>query len=156
MLNTILSWQQVMNKNQLLQSNNQKMVFTNGCFDVLHVGHVRYLKEAKACGDFLLVAINTDESVKRLKGSSRPVFTLQDRAEVLSALSCVDAIVSFEQDTPLKLLNCLQPPIYVKGGDYTKERLPEYPVVSAYGGKVYCLSFYEGYSSSNIINRSSS
>ena len=156
MLNHLFTWQQSLDQKNNLQTSQKKMVFTNGCFDVLHVGHVRYLKEAKACGDFLLVALNTDESVKRLKGPSRPIFTLQDRAEVLLSLSCVDAIVSFDQDTPLDLLKYIQPPIYVKGGDYSIDQLPEYSVVTGYGGQVHCLSFYDGYSSSNIINKGAS
>eukprot|EP01047_Picozoa_sp_COSAG01_P000285 COSAG01_NODE_4_length_55812_cov_1344.168109_47_plen_159_part_00 len=142
-------------KNKLvkLQDMQQNIIFTNGCFDILHAGHVRYLQEARACGDFLVVGLNADVSIQRLKGTSRPVFALEDRQLVLSALSVVDAIMAFDTDTPVSLIQYLEPDVYVKGGDYTVEQLPEYAVVNAYGGAVKILSFYEGFSSSSVIEK---
>ncbi|MEK9657920.1 MAG: D-glycero-beta-D-manno-heptose 1-phosphate adenylyltransferase [bacterium] len=152
-MSKVYTWDEAKLYCDRLAKSSKKVVFSNGCFDVLHVGHVRYLNEARACGDFLLLALNSDGSVKRLKGNSRPFFSVEDRAEVLLALRSVDAVVVFEQDTPLDLLEYLRPPVYVKGGDYEVQSLLEYPLVSAYGGEVRCLSFYEGYSSSSIIDR---
>jgi len=106
-----------------LQQQAKSVVFTNGCFDILHVGHVRLLQQAKALGDFLIVAINTDDSVKRLKGKSRPINILDDRIEMLGALKYVDAVVSFSEDTPYRLLGYLKPDILVKGGDYTEAQV---------------------------------
>ena len=129
----------------------KKTVFTNGCFDLLHAGHVRYLEQAKALGDVLIVGINSDASVARLKGEKRPIVGEQHRGEIVGALRCVDAITIFEQDTPLDLIRLIRPDVYVKGGDYTKETLPEYPVVTQYGGEVLILDFVQGCSTSQII-----
>ena len=129
----------------------KKMVFTNGCFDLLHAGHVRYLEQAKALGDVLIVGINSDASVARLKGEKRPIVGEQHRGEIVCALRCVDAITIFEQDTPLDLIRLIRPDVYVKGGDYTKETLPEYPVVTQYGGEVLILDFVQGCSTSQLI-----
>ena len=136
-----------------LQEKQQKIVFTNGCFDILHAGHVRYLQDAKACGDFLVVGLNSDASIQRLKGRSRPIFALEDRQVVLAALTVVDAIAVFDVDTPVSLIQFLEPDLYVKGGDYKVEQLPEYAIVNAYGGEVKILSFYEGFSSSSAIKK---
>ncbi len=131
----------------------KKIVFTNGCFDLLHVGHVRYLQEAKKQGDILIVGINTDASVKRLKGPQRPLQTEQDRAEILSALECVDYVALFEEDTPLRLIQELQPQVLVKGGDWKPDQIIGSDVVLAAGGKVLSLNFIEGRSTTNIIGR---
>jgi len=129
------------------------VVFTNGCFDLLHPGHIQYLEQAKELGDILIIGLNSDASVNALKGPSRPINTLEDRAIMLSALRCVDAVVAFEDETPIPLIQELAPNIHVKGGDYTKESLPEYDVVTAYGGQVVILPFLEGKSSTALINK---
>ena len=131
----------------------RRIVFTNGCFDVLHRGHVAYLKEAKLTGDVLVVAINSDQSVRRLKGNDRPINSAADRAAVLGELSCVDYVVVFDGDTPASLIQQLQPHIYVKGGDYTADMLPETPVVRSYGGEVRTLGYVAEHSTTDTIAR---
>lgn len=130
-----------------------KWVFTNGCFDILHSGHVRFLEEAKGLGDKLLVAINTDASVRKLKGPDRPVIREDERAYLLAALECVDLVVFFDTDTPLELIGSLKPDILVKGGDYRPETIVGYDLVKGSGGKVLSLSFYEGISTTGVIQR---
>ena len=127
------------------------VVFTNGCFDVLHRGHISYLNEAKRHGDVLVVALNSDDSVRRLKGPDRPVNGAPDRAAVLSALSCVDHVTVFDEDTPIELLRRLRPELYVKGGDYTESMLAEAPVVRSYGGEVRALGYVPDRSTSSVI-----
>lgn len=138
---------------EILKSQNKKVVFTNGCFDILHVGHLRYLNEAKKQGDVLIIGVNSDASVKRLKGESRPINNQFDRAEMLSGLKAVDYTVIFEEDTPEELIATLKPSIHVKGGDYKKEDLPETKIVESYGGEVRILSFVEGKSTTNIVKK---
>jgi rfaE bifunctional protein nucleotidyltransferase chain/domain len=139
---------------QGLQGRGLKVVFTNGCFDLLHPGHVAYLEEARSLGDALLVAVNTDASVRRLgKGGFRPVNPEADRARVLAALAAVDRVVLFEEDTPLALITELQPDILVKGGDYQLEGVVGREVVLARGGQVRILPFRAGYSSSLLVER---
>ena len=132
---------------------NKKIVFTNGCFDILHVGHIRYLSEAKSLGDILVVGINSDESVKNLKGPSRPINSLSDRSLLLSELVCVDYVVSFKEQTPLKLIKMIMPDILVKGGDYTLDNVVGSKEVIDTGGKVELLKFHDGYSSTNYIDK---
>ena len=129
------------------------VVFTNGCFDILHAGHVRYLNEAKSLGDILVVGLNSDESVRRLKGEGRPVNPVEDRAEVLAGLRAVDHVVVFAEATAEELVRQLQPDIYVKGGDYSPDTLPEAAIVSAYGGKTVLVPLVEGRSTSHVIRR---
>lgn len=136
-----------------LQAGGTKIVFTNGCFDILHIGHVRYLQAARALGDFLLVGLNTDASVRRLKGSSRPVNHAADRAEVLNALRCVDGVVFFDEDTAEALVREIRPAVYVKGGDYTLDTLPEAKIVQSYGGTVHLINLVPNHSTTNIIAR---
>lgn len=131
----------------------KKVVFTNGCFDILHIGHLRYLQEAKKQGDVLIVGVNTDSSVKRLKGEERPINGEEDRAELLTGLEAVDYTVLFEEDTPEALLEILKPSIHVKGGDYRKEDLPETKIVEKHGGEVRILKFVEGKSTTNIVKK---
>jgi D-beta-D-heptose 7-phosphate kinase / D-beta-D-heptose 1-phosphate adenosyltransferase len=131
----------------------RRIVFTNGCFDVLHRGHVSYLNEAKRHGDVLVVALNGDASVRALKGPDRPVNGADDRAAVLAALSCVDCIAVFDEDSPRRLLEIVRPDVYVKGGDYTPEMLPETPLVRRLGGEVRILGYLADHSSSRIIER---
>ena len=130
-----------------------RVVFTNGCFDVLHRGHVAYLRQARALGDVLVVALNSDASVARLKGPTRPVNPLQDRAGVVGALTAVDLVTAFEADSPVELLELVRPDVYAKGGDYTPEMLPETPVVEALGGQVRILDYLADHSTSAIVAR---
>ncbi len=128
-----------------------KIVFTNGCFDLLHVGHIRYLEEAKALGDILVVGINSDQSVRRIKGPYRPILPEEERAEILSGLGCVDYITIFDEADPLELISFLRPHILAKGGDWTKETTVGKEVVERSGGEVIILPFVQGASTSNLI-----
>lgn len=132
---------------------NKKVVFTNGCFDLLHVGHVRYLQDARKLGDLLVVGINADASVKRLKGEERPVQTEGDRAEIMAALACVDFVVIFAEDTPLNLIETIKPDILVKGGDWPVEKIVGSQFVLSNGGQVKSLPFHQGRSTSSIIEK---
>lgn len=136
-----------------LKAAGKTIVFTNGCFDILHAGHVRYLNAAKELGNYLIVGLNSDESVRKLKGSERPVNCQEDRAEVLAALAATDYVVIFNEQTAQSLVEEIQPDIYVKGGDYCIEELPEAASVHATGGKVILLPEVKGRSSSNIIKK---
>jgi D-beta-D-heptose 7-phosphate kinase/D-beta-D-heptose 1-phosphate adenosyltransferase len=131
----------------------RRIVVTNGCFDILHSGHIGYLNAAKALGDLLVVGVNTDASVRRLKGETRPINTLDERAAVLAGLSAVDHVVAFGEDTAMELCRAVRPHVFVKGGDYTRERLPEAAVVEAQGGEVRILPFLRDRSTSSIIER---
>lgn len=136
-----------------LKLQGKKVVFTNGCFDILHVGHLRYLNEAKKQGDILIVGVNSDSSVRQLKGEGRPINNEIDRAEMLSGLKAVDFTVIFEELTPIETLEKLKPSIHVKGGDYDKNKLPETATVEKNGGEVRILSFVEGKSTTNIVKK---
>ncbi len=129
------------------------IVFTNGCFDILHSGHTAYLNRAKALGDILIVGLNSDASVRRLKGAARPINPLRDRAQVLAALSCVDHIVSFDSDTPHELIRMIRPDVFVKGGDYTRQTLPEAALVEQQGGRVEILPYVAEYSTTGVIDK---
>jgi D-beta-D-heptose 7-phosphate kinase/D-beta-D-heptose 1-phosphate adenosyltransferase len=131
----------------------RRIVFTNGCFDILHRGHIAYLNAAKALGDVLVVGVNADAGVRRLKGPDRPLNTLEDRLEVLAALSCIDHLIHFDEDTPCELIRALKPDVFVKGGDYTRERLPEAPLVEALGGVVQILPYLQDRSTTGIIQK---
>lgn len=135
------------------RAEGKRIVFTNGCFDVLHAGHIAYLDEAKRLGDILVVAVNSDGSVRTLKGPDRPVNSAPDRCAVLAALSCVDHVTIFEEDTPAGLLRATKPDVYVKGGDYRIDSLPETPIVREYGGEVRVLSYLQNRSTSAMIER---
>ncbi len=136
-----------------LKLHEQKIVFTNGCFDVLHYGHVCYLLEAKKLGDILVVGLNSDASVRRLKGESRPINGERERAFVLAALSCVDYVTLFEEDTPEKLIKMVKPDVLVKGGDYQIENIVGADFVIQNGGTVTTIPFVDGFSSTHIIER---
>ncbi len=138
-------------KTLLSDLKNKKIVFTNGCFDILHIGHVKYLKESKKFGDILIVGLNSDSSVKKLKGDNRPINNEQDRAGILDELKSVDYVVIFEEDSPKELIDIIKPDIYTKGADYTLETLPETPVVIKNGGEVKFINFVEGKSTTNIV-----
>lgn len=135
------------------RAGGARIVFTNGCFDVLHAGHIAYLNEAKRLGDVLIVAVNSDAGVRRLKGPDRPVNPERDRCAVLAALSCVDHVTIFDADTPVGLLRDIQPDLYVKGGDYRPDMLPETSVVHGYGGEVRILGYLDDHSTSATIER---
>lgn len=129
----------------------KKIIFTNGCFDILHAGHVRYLASAKELGDCLIVGLNSDRSVQELKGPTRPINHQDDRAEVLAALTAVDYIILFDESTAARLVELVKPDIYAKGGDYLVENIPEASIVATYGGKTVLIPEVPGRSSSNII-----
>ncbi|MFW5878875.1 MAG: D-glycero-beta-D-manno-heptose 1-phosphate adenylyltransferase [Myxococcota bacterium] len=131
----------------------KRTVFTNGCFDILHRGHITYLNEAKAQGDVLIVGVNSDQSVQRLKGPGRPINRLEDRLQVLSALSCIDHLIAFDEETPHRVIEAIRPDVFVKGGDYTREHLPEASLVEALGGEVRILRFVDDRSTTEIIRR---
>jgi rfaE bifunctional protein nucleotidyltransferase chain/domain len=131
----------------------KKVVFTNGCFDILHVGHATYLAAAKSLGDVLVVAVNSDDSVARLKGPKRPINTLVDRQLLLAALQSVDYVTQFSDDTPLEIITLLKPQVLVKGGDYSEETVVGREVVKQNGGEVVILALVEGKSSSNVIKK---
>lgn len=130
-----------------------RVVFTNGCFDILHVGHARYLRDARALGDLLVVGVNTDASVKRLKGPERPIQTESDRAELLTHLGAVDYAVLFDEDTPLELIEAVEPDVLVKGGDWAPEQIVGSKFVLARGGDVKSLPFHPGHSTTSLIER---
>ena len=137
----------------VLREAGQRIVFTNGCFDILHAGHVRYLEEARALGDCLVLGLNTDASVRRLKGETRPVNTELDRAAVTGALAAVDYVVLFDEPTAETLIEKVRPAVYVKGGDYTRETLPEAKVVEKCGGEVHFIDLVPGRSTTKIIEK---
>ena len=136
-----------------VKAERKKIVFTNGCFDLLHVGHIRYLAQAKKLGNFLIIGLNSDSSVKELKGEDRPINSFEDRATLLSAIKSVDLVIMFEEQTPENLIKDIVPDILVKGGDYNLEDIVGYQTVMQNGGQVKTLSFYDGYSSTNYINK---
>jgi len=137
----------------LRENKNKKIVFTNGCFDILHRGHVAYLVEAKKLGDLLVIGLNSDASVKRLKGPERPINNEEDRRYVLSQLKAVDFVEIFEEDTPLNLILKVQPQVLVKGGDWKIEEIVGGKEVIANGGNVFSLNFVDGYSTTSVIQK---
>ncbi|NNE14481.1 MAG: D-glycero-beta-D-manno-heptose 1-phosphate adenylyltransferase [Saprospiraceae bacterium] len=137
----------------ILRENNQKIVFTNGCFDLLHPGHVDYLAKAKAFGDVLMVGLNSDASVQTLKGEQRPINKVMDRLKMLAALEAVDFVIIFEEDTPLKLIQKIKPDYLVKGGDYSMDNIVGSDFINENGGKVEIIPFLNGYSSSELIEK---
>lgn len=131
----------------------RKIVFTNGCFDILHKGHIEYLSKASEFGENLVIGLNSDSSVTRLKGEGRPVQDETSRALVLASLEFVDFVILFGEDTPIELISSIKPDFLIKGGDYKPENIVGYDFVTKNGGEVYCLNFVEGYSSSYIISK---
>jgi D-glycero-beta-D-manno-heptose 1-phosphate adenylyltransferase len=136
-----------------LKGQGKKIVFTNGCFDILHPGHIRYLWAARQIGDYLVVAVNSDRSVKKIKGEGRPVMPQEDRTEVLAALSSVDAVVVFDEDNPLNVIRLLIPDKLVKGGDWSEDKIIGADVVKEAGGEVKSIPFVPGYSTTAILER---
>ncbi len=136
---------------QDLKAKGKRIVFTNGCFDLLHIGHVRYLESAKSLGDILVVGVNSDRSVRNLKGPHRPILPEEERVEILSSLECVNYLTLFDEPTPLELISSLLPHVLVKGGDWTKEAIVGSEAVEGAGGEVVILPFVEGSSTSQLI-----
>ena len=137
----------------VLRAGGQKIVFTNGCFDILHAGHVRYLTKARSFGDCLVLGLNNDASVRRNKGPERPINNEADRAEVIGALRAVDYVVLFGEQTAEALIAKVRPDVYCKGGDYTLDTLPEARIVHSYGGRVEFIDMVEGCSTTNVIKK---
>ena len=135
------------------ERKNKKVIFTNGCFDLLHVGHVRYLNESKSLGDILVIGVNSDSSVQRLKGAGRPIQSQDDRAEILAGLASVDYTTIFDEDTPENLIKALKPDILVKGGDWPVEKIVGANFVKSYGGEVRPLQFMHGRSTTLIVEK---
>jgi D-beta-D-heptose 7-phosphate kinase / D-beta-D-heptose 1-phosphate adenosyltransferase len=146
-------WQSLDTRLQSIREQNKRIIFTNGVFDILHSAHVAYLNEAKSFGDILVIGVNTDESVHRLKGPERPINSLIERCRVLAGLSCVDYVVPFGESNPIDLIRIVKPDVYVKGGDYTRETLPEAEVVESYGGELRILPYQENHSTTGVIER---
>lgn len=152
-LSKILEQNDLVQKLQTLRKSGKSVVFTNGCFDILHVGHVRYLSEAKASGDILVVGLNSDVSVKIIKGKNRPIMEQGQRAEVLAGLWCVDYVTVFNEPDPLKLIQAIEPDVLVKGSDWAEENIVGTDFVKSKGGKVARVSVVPDISTSRIINR---
>jgi len=147
------NWEAAKKQVEEWKSSGNTIVFTNGCFDILHRGHVEYLKEAKACGDRLVLALNSDHSVQILKGNSRPIQTQEDRAIILDALESVDLVVVFDQETPTEIIRILLPDILAKGGDYTHKAVVGADIVIDHGGEVRIIPFRSGYSTTEIFEK---
>ncbi len=153
MYGKIIAPEQAQEHRKHMKEIGQKLVFTNGCFDLLHPGHIEYLIAARALGHKLIVGVNDDASVRRLKGNTRPLNPLQDRMSMLAALQSVDYVIPFSEDTPLELITMIRPHIIVKGGDYKPEQMIGRELVESYGGEVVILQFKEGYSSTRLIDK---
>ncbi len=152
-MKTLLSLDEFLEIRKKIKEENKILVFTNGVFDIIHRGHVDYLNRAKALGDYLVVALNSDLSVKRLKGEERPINKLEDRAFVLANLKAVDFVISFEEDTPFEVIAAIIPDVLVKGGDWKIDQIVGRDIVEANGGKVYSLPYVENYSTTKIISK---
>lgn len=139
-----------------LKKRKKRIVFTNGCFDILHVGHTAYLNKTKSLGDFLVVGVNSDSSVKSIKGKKRPLNPLKERMEILASLECVDYICAFSDKTPLNLIKKIRPDVLVKGGDWQNKEIVGADFVKGYGGKIFTIPFRKGHSTSGLIKKISS
>jgi len=150
-MNKLLKTEEIETIVSNIKKQNKKIVLTNGCFDILHIGHARYLKKAKECGDYLFIGLNSDSSVKKLKGETRPINNENDRAELLGYFDFVDYVVIFHEQTADNLLLKIKPNFYVKGGDYTKENLPEAKTLDIVNAELVLVNFVNGYSTTKII-----
>ncbi len=148
-----ISLQQAKKQVRQWKNEGRKIVFTNGCFDLLHPGHIAYLDRAAELGDVLIIGLNDDDSIRRLKGESRPIIPLQDRAIMLAALRAVDLVVPFAEDTPLNLITTMMPDILIKGGDYQPDDIVGAKEIRQSGGEVIVMPFIDGHSSTNLIQR---
>ncbi|HUX53257.1 MAG TPA: D-glycero-beta-D-manno-heptose 1-phosphate adenylyltransferase [Williamwhitmania sp.] len=151
--NKILTSQELLTKRAYWNFKNQSVVFTNGCFDIIHRGHVEYLAKAASLGQVMVIGVNTDLSVRKIKGDNRPVQDQDTRALVLAAMEFVSAVILFDEDTPYELIKAVQPDILVKGADYKPEEIVGYDIVTARGGKVVTIPFVEGFSTTSIIQK---
>ena len=151
--NKILELASMLAERAKLRNAHEKLVFTNGCFDILHPGHVRYLNQARALGDRLIVAVNADATVSALKGENRPLMPLGERMEILAALEVVDYVVSFDEETPQAVIDAIIPDVLVKGGDWTLDNIVGRDTVESSGGRVLSLPFAPGYSTAGLIDR---
>ncbi len=149
----IYNWDELQKQLAVWRFKDKKIVFTNGCFDVIHLGHIEYLAKSRALGNILVVGLNSDESVRRLKGSHRPVNTEDARATILSALYFVDAVIVFGEDTPAEIIELIRPDILVKGKDYEGKEIVGSETVKSYGGEVVMIDLTKGYSSTHIIEK---
>lgn len=136
-----------------IRNENKKIVFTNGCFDIIHIGHIELLKFCSSLGDFVVVGLNTDESVKRIKGKKRPINSLEDRKRILESIRYVDLVIPFHDDTPLNLIKKIKPDILVKGGDWEEDEIVGSDIVKSYGGKVVIFPYIKDKSTTNIIKK---
>lgn len=152
-MGSVIAMSELTRLSDQLRAEGKKIVTTNGCFDLLHVGHVRILKAARQQGDVLIVGLNSDDSVRRLKGPARPINNEDDRAEVLASLASVDFVVVFAEDTPVEFLKCIKPHVHVKGSDYKPDDLAETPVVRGFGGEVKIMELVPERSTSSIVDR---
>jgi rfaE bifunctional protein nucleotidyltransferase chain/domain len=152
-ISKILSLDRLLEAAAAQRAAGRQIVFANGAFDLLHAGHVRYLEAARAEGDWLVVGVNSDESVRRTKGPARPIVPEQERAEIISALGCVDAVVVFGEDSPADLIGRLRPDIHAKGTDYTAENVPERAVVATYGGRTAIVGDPKDHATTDLIER---
>ena len=152
-MNKILDRNTLRTKMEQLRKKGKKIAFTNGCFDILHVGHVRYLREAKKTADILILALNSDSSVRSIKGEKRPLVTENERAEMLAALEFIDFITIFEESTPLEIIKYLKPDVLIKGGDWPEEKVVGREEVKKWGGQVVIIPEIEGKSTTNIVER---
>lgn len=152
-MSKLLTLEEAVAVRRRMTAGQKRVVFTNGCFDLLHLGHARFLRAARELGDCLIVGLNSDLSVRRYKGPPRPLRPEEERAELLAALSAVDFVVIFDEPTAEGLVATLQPDIYTKGGDYSPEELPEAQAVAAYGGQVRILPFVRGHSTTHLVRR---
>ncbi|MEA3347360.1 MAG: D-glycero-beta-D-manno-heptose 1-phosphate adenylyltransferase [Candidatus Auribacterota bacterium] len=135
------------------KNQNKKIAFTNGCFDIIHVGHIRYLKKASECGDCLLVGLNSDSSVAKIKGSGRPLVSQDERKEILEAFECVDEVIIFDESTPFELIKAVKPDVIVKGGDWKAEDIIGKDIVEKNGGKTVTIEYIPGRSTTEFINK---
>ena len=149
----IISITSLKRKVGFLKQNGKRIVFTNGCFDILHYGHVKYLQDARRKGDYLVVAVNSDASIKRIKAKNRPVIGQSDRLKTVAALACVDFVVLFNEDNPLRLIKALRPDVLIKGADWSKRKIIGADFVSSYGGHVLTVNLVKGRSTSLIIEK---
>ncbi len=153
MMNKICTRESLKEKIDQLKKEGKKIVFTNGCFDILHTGHTRYLREAKKAGDILILALNSDESVRSLKGEKRPLMSENERADVVASLESVDFVTIFHELTPLELIEFIKPDVLVKGGDWTEENIVGRESVKKWGGKVVIIPEIKGSSTTNVIEK---
>ncbi len=149
----IVSWEKALQLRNAWRLTSKEVVFTNGCFDLLHLGHIEYLEKAYYLGDKLIVGVNSDASVQKLKGKNRPLRSVEERTRLLAALEFVNAVVVFEEDTPEKLIKTLKPDILVKGGDYSEEQIVGADFVKSYGGKVEIIPLLEGFSTTEFLKK---